>query len=510
MKQIDSPDDEIKIEPRKINYRGLTFSPDNETLYVVEKDESLVGHLYAIPLFGRRPPNPLLAHIDGPISFSPSGDQFAYVKYEPTKGARGNETVSRLMLSSRDGRTTRLLLSKSDAFMFRQPAWSPDGKRIAVFLFQVRPHSPGLALLDLVRLDGSESRHPMPDWQSIGQPRWTADGKSLVVGGVLSYSEPNKRYQLHQLAVNTDADRLLTNDLAAYSEVSLAAGNQMTAIKIDSKAVIWISRPNDFTHGDTVPAEAERYPALTWPDAGHLMVNSRRNGFPNLGLLDIQTQSFSAFTNEQFVERGAAVIPGTGGKSVVFGSNRSGEFHIWRFDADSNRLRQLTFGANYDEYPATSPDGRWIVYTSWSENVPHVRRVPVDGGASAQIGSYDAQDPQISPDGNSIACYLRNPATGTWTVAVIPFDGKGLPLALPAVSMPLRWSPDGESLTTALTDAKGVSNLWRVPLRDGKPLQLTDFEDQSIMAFAWSPGGDRIACLRAMVGADVALFKTQN
>jgi serine/threonine protein kinase len=510
LKQIDSPADELKIPPRKINYHGLTFSPDNQTLYVVEKDEALVGRLYALPLLGARPTNPIIFDIDGPVSFSPAGDQFVYVRHKQIKGTSGNSTLSLLMLANHDGQNIRPLLSTSDVLIFRQPAWSPDGKRIAVFVFRERPHSSGEAFLDLVKLDGSESRRLMPDWQAIGQPRWTADSKSLIVG-VRTYSQPNLRDQLHQLAIYSGADHLLTNDLAAYKEASLSAeSRQATAIKTDSKAVVWISRPNDFAHGDTVPADAERYPSMAWSDAVHLVVDSRRNGFPNLALLDTQTQSFDTLTNEKFVEQGVAAIPRPGGKSLVFASNRSGEFHIWRFDADSNRLRQLTFGENYDEHPSASPDGRWIVYTSWSQSVTHLRKVPVDGGPSVQIGSYNAEDPQVSPDGKSIACYIRDPTTGKWTAAIVPFDGSGEPRPLPGVSTPLSWSPDGASIVTALTDPHGVSNVWRVPLRGGDPVQLTQFEDQSILALAVSPSGDRVACLRAISGADVALFKMAN
>ena len=508
LKQIDSPSDELKIPPRRINYRGLTFAADNQTLYVVEKDEAFMGRLYAVPLLGTRPNIPIVVDIDGPVSFSPTGDRFVYVQHKPVKGSNGSSTENLLMLASREGQSRRALVSTTDAYMFRQPVWSADGKRIAVFLQQADPGKLGRHLLDIVSLNGSELRRVIPDWQTIGQPQWTTDSRSLIVGSVLTYSHPDRRYQMEQLFVPTGAEHALTSDLAAYSEVSLARdGTRMLAIKADSKAVIWISRRNDFNHGDTLPAEAERDPALIWADAAHLVVNSRRNGFPNLGLLDTQTQSFSPLTNEQFVEQGAAIIPGTGGRSVVFASNRSGQFHIWRFDAEANSLRQLTSGPNYEEHPSVSPDGRWVVYTAWAENVPQLWKVPTEGGPAARIGSYSAKDPQLSPDGKWIACYLHNQPGSKSVMAVLPFDGNGEPRLVPQASSPARWSPDSASLTSVRTDARGVSNVWRIPLNGGAPMQLTAFEDQSIPAFAWSSGGERLACLRVSVGADVMLFK---
>ncbi len=56
--------------------------------------------------------------------------------------------------------------------------------------------------------------------------------------------------------------------------------------------------------------------------------------------------------------------------------------------------------------------------------------------------------------------------------------------------MVARW----EGLTSVITDAKGVSNIWRVPVDGSAPQQLTRFDDNVILAFSWSPGG-RQACV---------------
>jgi dipeptidyl aminopeptidase/acylaminoacyl peptidase len=97
-----------------------------------------------------------------------------------------------------------------------------------------------------------------------------------------------------------------------------------------------------------------------------------------------------------------------------------------------------------------------------------------------------------------------------WAVATIPFDGAGQRRVFPNARTPVRWSRDGTFLTTALTHERGVSNIWAVPLDGSAPHQLTSFDDQAILNLAWSPHGDRLACVRASSGADVVLFRKQK
>jgi serine/threonine protein kinase len=501
LRQIDSPADEIKIEPKEIAYRGLTFSPDSQSLYIVEKENSDIGRLYAVPLIGQVPAHATLSHVDGPISFSPSGDKFAYVNVESAD--------QRLIVANRDGQNVHVLLSLSGVAMLLRPAWSPDGRRIAVMLFRERSQAAGEAILDVVKLNGTETRLVMPGWERVGHLRWTPDGKSILTD-VGTHADPNTQ-QIHQVWVAKGTDRALTKDLSSYKYVSLSNdGREITAVKTDSKASIWVSEPGDLTHGEIFPGQAERHPSLAWTDSGHLVVDSRRTGFVNFALLDLHGRTFNAFTNEKQAEQSAVVIPGTNGKSIVLSSNRSGEFHIWRFDSDANRWQQLTNGNSYEVSPSVSPDGKWVVYVAQAQAQSHLMRVPIKGGTAEQVGTYAAEQPEISPDGKSIACFLYDPAGKTWGVAIIPFVGSGKPHTLSEDSTSFRWSPDGKSLTIVRTDANGISNLWRVPLNGDAPEQLTHFDDLSILGLAWSPSGDRIALLRAQIGADVTLFRNTN
>ena len=51
------------------------------------------------------------------------------------------------------------------------------------------------------------------------------------------------------------------------------------------------------------------------------------------------------------------------GRYVVFISNRTGIFHVYRMDIDGNNLKQLTSGSEGGAAPFFSPDGRWVIYS---------------------------------------------------------------------------------------------------------------------------------------------------
>ncbi len=508
LKQVESSTEEVKIPPRKIAYAGLTFSPDSKYIFETEKDETLVGRLYAMPILGTRPGVPVIVDIDGPISFSPSGKQFAFVRYVDTNRGKSKSRESAIFIASTDGSDERKLLSVESLTILRRLTWSPKGDRIAAFLDSYLPGQTSETTLDLLDLHGGQAQTALPGWRLIGQACWTRDGRTLIVSAS-TRQRARLQPQLRQIDLKSGEVYEITKDLAAYLSPSLTSdGLELAAVKQEDKAVLWVSASHDFTHGESASAESERRASLTWPDKNHIILNSNRSGFPNLWLFDVQTQARTDLTNESNVEQQAVAIPGS--SSVVFSSNRAGQFHLWRFDPETNRYTQLTFGANYDEAPAVSPDGQWIVYTSWVSNNPHLRKVRLSGGDDQSIGTYPAQDPQISPDGKWIACLIEDPVTSKWTVAIIPLDGSAHIQRMPAAQLPIRWLPDGNALSTVRTNPKGVSNVWAMPLDGSAPRQLTRFDDDMILAFAWSPAGDRLACVRASSGADVALFSRQK
>ncbi len=498
LRQVDLPSEEVKIPSRKIAYSGLAFSPDGQSIYESEKDDTMVGKLYSVPLFGSRSGVPTLTGIDGSVTFSPSGDRFAFVNR--SGNGRGDSAIE---IAARDGSKRHKLISFHDWTVLRHVAWSPERDQIAAFLFNDSPGGNDVGMLDLISAkNGHEDRRPIPGWRLIGQPAWTSDAKGLIVP-VATRTEANNQVQIREIATRSGEVRDVTKDLARYQSISVSANRDtLAAVKIESRASLWISSDATFTRGRSIFAEAEDAPTLFWTDSTHLAVHSKRTGFPNLMLVDAVSLARGSLTDEPFVEQGAAAVPGS--KWIVMASNRSGQFHIWKFNPDTNEYVQLTSGSDYDQKPSVSPDGQWVICAAWPG--PHLRKVSINGGTVSNVGSFQAKDPAYSPDGRLLACQRRDLKLNRWTTAVFPVDQPDDFQSFPGVQSPVQWLPDSKALASIITEG-GVSNVWTVPL-DGSPgKRLTAFDDEAISTFAFSRDGDRLSCIRASQGADVVLFK---
>jgi hypothetical protein len=90
-------------------------------------------------------------------------------------------------------------------------------------------------------------------------------------------------------------------------------------------------------------------------------------------------------------------------------------------------------------------------------------------------------------------------------VAALPVDGRGRWRELGAVPDPETWTADTTGIRYPVTE-RGTTNIWRLPLRGGQPVQVTRFDRDLIFRFAWSREGRSLAMTRGSVSANVVLL----
>lgn len=106
---------------------GTSISRDGEFVYYRWIDEADPdGAIYQVPILGGTP-RKILSGAAGPVSFSPDGQRFAFIR------SLAGHTSDALVVANVDGSGERTLVTRggNDWFIGAGPSWSPDGKTIA-------------------------------------------------------------------------------------------------------------------------------------------------------------------------------------------------------------------------------------------------------------------------------------------------------------------------------------------------------------------------------------------
>jgi serine/threonine protein kinase/Tol biopolymer transport system component len=507
------------VEPAAVEFFGVTLSPDgNYVYYVTGSPNSPIRELYQVSVFGGVPKK-ILSDVDTPVTFSPDGKQLAFMRGEPTKAEYT------LFVANSDGTGERRLASAKSPQFYEQLAWSPDGKSLAVSTGNAATGK-DMTVVEVSIADGTEKPLTKETWPGVGQLAWLSDGSGMLINAV---DKDSQLSQIWHLSYPEGVARRVTNDLNNYKGISVAAQTgDLVTVRFDQSTNIWVApglaasssslaqRPAasaqhagasplvDESRARQITSGAAKFYGGTWTPDGRLVYSSDVSGNRDLWVMNADGSNQKQLTFDSGTNFSPVVSPD--GRYIVFVSDRKdGRHNIWRMDSDGSNPKQLTNG-NYDRNPSFSPDGKWIVYTSFGTTNPNLWRVSVDGGEPVQLNDKFSMGPMVSPDGKMIACYYWDERPDTQLgIALVPFEG-GQPVKVFTLpSSNVRWSPDGTALTY-VDSRSGVSNIWSQPVDGGQPVQLTNFKSDLIFAFEWSRDGRQLACARGIVTSDAVLF----
>ncbi|MBV8858902.1 MAG: S8 family serine peptidase [Acidobacteria bacterium] len=235
-----------------------------------------------------------------------------------------------IFLVNLDG-TAAVNLSNSDGEDM-DPAWSPDGTRLAYTCHR----NPDGSLINLRRVcvtnpDGTNLTVPSGEVEGA-QPAWSRDGRQLAFTGYNGAFLPTVQL------VNADGSnrRPLNVDMQGATQPDWAPDGQRIAVSYNNS--IWVSRVGVYDYRQLTQGPGDSSPRYS-PD----------------------------------------------GSKIVFQSTRDGQPEIYVMNADGSNQTRLTNNVAYDLSPSWSPDGSKIIFTSLREGPAALYSMNADGSNQAKL-----------------------------------------------------------------------------------------------------------------------------
>jgi eukaryotic-like serine/threonine-protein kinase len=491
VRNVATKSDVQVLAPDNVVFAGVSFSPDANYIYFTRSDKTnhLYNFLYSMPVLGGEP-HQVLRDIDSPVSFSPDGKQFTFMRGVPDKN-----TIE-IRIANADGSGDHLLTSLPSIVVFLFGcAWSPDGKTIAATV--LTGGSSIRWVTDMVNVADGSVKELTSGTEGMGRPVWLPDGSALIVS---IQKRPEDHGQLWLVGFPGGERRRFTNDLSDYTPVL-----DMTA---DGKMLVTIARARD-SHIFVLPggqtAQAKQITSGETPDIdvaqgpnGKLMIRS--NG-SDLSLMNPDgSQRTAPLPNV----RNYGWMSSCGDRYMVFESFADNKNRLIRTDPDGSN----PFTLAEDVFDGTcSPDGTFVIYSS--SDLQHIYRIPIEGGPPKLVASSTMGiEGEISPDGKWIlTAYQEGSPVPVGKYGVIPVDG-GAPIHVfphPIGASDMGWAPDSKGFQVIFTQ-QGASNIWEQPLAGGAPHPITNFTSGRIFGFAWSRDGKNLYLAKGEIQNDVVLI----
>jgi Tol biopolymer transport system component len=480
--------------------RTLGFSPDgSQVMFWVRRQDGTSGGaigIWAVPTLGGEP----RPYLEGVAEFDwlPDGSRLAY--HTPGPG-------DPLFVTENEQKTGgRMVFAAPAGLHSHFPLWSPDGE----YLYFVQGALPDKLDVWRIRSAGGPAERITAHDGRVTHPVLLNKRTLLYLAsdpdgsGPWLYAMDVERRIAHRL--NTGIDR--------YTSLAASGDGRRIAVTLASpKRTLWRL---------AIPDSNEKPGTMT-----QIPLPTGKGFSPRLGadyLLYVSStgtgESLWKLTNgigtELWGSAGARMIGAPSispdGRLVAFSVRHQGKALLYVMRPDGTNARVVSDSLELLGSPAWTPDGKWITSAADDHGVPHLFRVPVEGGLPSILVSEYAMDPTWAPDGRFVV--YSGPDVGTtFPVKAAISENKAYPLpplALTRGARHVAFATGGRSLVVLRGEIRH-KDLWLIDLQTGVDRKLTDIpSDFDIQEFDLSSDGKEVVLERVQERSGVAMAELSD
>ncbi|HEY0729621.1 MAG TPA: DPP IV N-terminal domain-containing protein, partial [Pyrinomonadaceae bacterium] len=316
-------------------------------------------------------------------------------------------------------KSTLVRLTNNSA-MDCEPAWSPDGNRMAFW-----SNRDGGKEIYVMNADGSNIKRLTNNLADDVNPSWSPDGSKI-----LFESERDGNRELYVMDPEGGNQIRLTRDNAVDSTATWSpdgsliafASNRDTGPPYNPYNLDIYVMNADGSSVRRIVDDPEYDVGPQWsPDGRKIVFMTGRNG--NFDVYDMNADGTNQRNLTADYDRSdGAPVWSLDGQNIAFSRRVDGKDQIFVMDSDGRNLKRVTHNAGNNSSPAWSPDGSKLIFQTDQDGNWEIYVISVDGELS-QLTDDAADDlsPDWCPDGNKIA--FSSNRNGKQHIYVMNSDG---------------------------------------------------------------------------------------
>lgn len=291
------------------------------------------------------------------LAWSPGGKQIAYNEFYMAGG-----DIGRIFIINADGSGESPLTDEDGIISQKDPAWSPDGKRILFWNSSdslADQHPPGL---NIANADGS------------GQVKLTGLTEEMEI----RYDYGNSSIDFHASSPwSSDGSRIF------FIEDNWSGATSLNVINSDGSGLTRLTDREDLTLGPVWSPDRTRFAYLAGTDQG------QTNNLYVLNVAELQPIRPPATGNNL-----TDLVWSPDGSRLAYIAETSSSRDLYLINADGSGLTQLTRNAGFNEEPIWLFDGERLFFQSAARpgELRDIYTVKADGSELINLTNHPADD----------------------------------------------------------------------------------------------------------------------